>query len=220
LKTSQKTKARQETPGFDQLAIERIARKGGASLAALVSDLSSELGCSKDVVTEGLMGLQERKAIVIAEKTPHVSLASYAASPKSLWFWGAAGATLLSIVFVFATSGLALYPRYVFGGLLILFLPGYSLIEMLYPTEELDGLARLALSIGLSLALVPLVALVLNYTPFGIRLLPVAFSLSGLTLVFLAVSLKRKHAHYKLAKDVSQADAKRLTRLVGGEADR
>ncbi len=70
-----------------------------------------------------------------------------------------------------------LYLRYVFGGLLVLFLPGFSLIELLYAKrKELDDLTRLALSIGLSLAMVPLDGLVLNYTPFGIRLLPVAIS--------------------------------------------
>ena len=51
--------------------------------------------------------------------------------------------------------------------------------------------------------MVPLVGLVLNYTPFGIRLLPVAFSLSGLTLLFLVLALRRKHAYYKVAKDLA-----------------
>lgn len=103
---------------------------------------------------------------------------------------------------VSVTSGVAIYLRYIFGSALVLFVPGYSLIQALYPKGELDELERLALSIGLSLALVPLVGLVLNYTPFGIRLLPIAFSLAGLTLSLLIVALQRKHAYYKLAKGV------------------
>jgi uncharacterized membrane protein len=88
----------------------------------------------------------------------------------------------------------------VFGGLLVLFLPGYSLVQLLYSKrKELDDLTRLALSIGLSLAIVPLVGLVLNYTPFGIRLLPVAISLGGLTIVLLIGALQRKFSYYKLA---------------------
>jgi hypothetical protein len=185
------------------MAIDRLAGKEEVPLPALVDGLSKDLGFTTDKVTEGLMGLQSRKIIVITEKTPFVSFSSYAFSPISLWFWGAVGATLLSVVFAFVTSGLALYLRYVFGGLLILFLPGYSLIELLYPKKELDELARFALSIGLSLALVPLVGLVLNYTPFGIRLLSVVFSMSGLTLVFLVLALRRKHAYYKVAKNLS-----------------
>jgi len=202
LRESQAGKANQESSRLDSLAIAKLAGKEPVSLLDLVRDLSKDLGYTTDRVTEGLMGLQSRKVIAISEKRQYVSFASYAVSPISIWFWGAVGATLLSVALVFANSGLALYPRYAFGGLLILFLPGYSLIEMLYPKKELDALTRLALSIGLSLALVPLVGLSLNYTPFGIRLLPVAFSLSGLTLVFLVVALRRKHAYYKVSRDM------------------
>lgn len=202
MKASPKTKGDPNSSDLDKLVIERLGGKEAVSLPALISDISKDLGYTSDKVTEGLMELQSRKLIVISEKTPYVSLAGYAVSPISLWFWGAVSATLLSVVFVFATSGLALYLRYVFGGILILFLPGYSLIEMLYPKKELEELTRFALSIGLSLALVPLVGLVLNYTPFGIRLLPVAFSLSGLTLLFLFLALRRKHTYYKVGKDL------------------
>jgi uncharacterized membrane protein len=87
----------------------------------------------------------------------------------------------------------------VFGSLFTLFLPGYSLIEVLYPREdELSPLERLALSLGLSLALVPLVGLLLNYTPWGIRLDPVMAALSMLTLALLLVSAYRKYGLLRL----------------------
>jgi len=67
-----------------------------------------------------------------------------------------------------------------------LYLPGFSLVELLDgKRKELDDLTRLALSIGLSIAIVPLDGLVLNYTPFGVRLVPIAISLAGLTIIFL-----------------------------------
>lgn len=191
------TKADREPAGLEELAIKRLAGEKPVALKALVAELAGELGCSVDRVTEGLMGLQARNRIVISERSPRASFASYASSPRSLWFWAAAGAALLSLVFLLATSGLALYLRYAFGGLLVLFLPGFSLIELLYYKKELDELTRFALSLGLSLAMVPLVGLVLNYTPFGIRLLPVALSLAGLTMVFLTLALRSKYAYYE-----------------------
>lgn len=191
------TKADREPAGLEELAIKRLAGEKPVALNALVAELAGELGCSVDRVTEGLMGLQARNRIVISERSPRASFASYASSPRSLWFWAAAGAALLSLVFLLATSGLALYLRYAFGGLLVLFLPGFSLIELLYYKKELDELTRFALSLGLSLAMVPLVGLVLNYTPFGIRLLPVALSLAGLTMVFLTLALRSKYAYYE-----------------------
>src|SRR5712692_10898639 len=61
--------------------------------------------------------------------------------------------------------------RVVLGLPLVLFFPGYVLIAALYPRRnDLDGIERVALSLGLSLAVVPLIGLVLKYTPWGIRL--------------------------------------------------
>lgn len=77
---------------------------------------------------------------------------------------------------------------------MVLFFPGYSLIAALFPGRgEIDGLERLALSFGLSIAVVPLIGLVLNYTPFGIRLDPVVTSLVIFTLC-MAVSAQVRRA--------------------------
>jgi uncharacterized membrane protein len=62
---------------------------------------------------------------------------------------------------------------------LVLFLPGYSLIVVLFPEKSgLKGIERAALSFGLSIAVVPLIGLSLNYSPWGIKLLPILVSLS------------------------------------------
>ncbi|RJS80976.1 DUF1616 domain-containing protein [Methanophagales archaeon] len=73
--------------------------------------------------------------------------------------------------------------RIIFGLPLVLFLPGYSLIAALFPRkDDLDGIERIALSFGLSIAITPLLGLALNYTPFGIRLSPVLIVLSVFTI--------------------------------------
>ncbi len=66
---------------------------------------------------------------------------------------------------------------------MVLFLPGYSLIATLFPRkDDLDAIERIALSFGLSIAVVPLLGLALNYTPFGIRLSPILIVLSIFTV--------------------------------------
>ncbi len=188
--------------GIEQLTLQKI-RQADLDLSSLVEELVQETGYSRDRVINKLMDLEENKKVSLEEAAPYQSIFAYAISPLSLWFWGALLATLLSLGLTAVTSGVVLYLRYVFGGLLILYLPGYSLIEFLYPKKkDLEALVRVALSIGLSLAIVPLVGLGLNYTPFGIRLLPTAISLSGITIILLLLGLRRKHAYYKLAKDV------------------
>jgi uncharacterized membrane protein len=76
---------------------------------------------------------------------------------------------------------------------LILFLPGYALIAMLFPEKTgLEGLERIALSIGLSAAVVPLIGLGLNFTPWGIKVVPLLTSLSIFTLLLSGVAYARR----------------------------
>ncbi|MFD1570491.1 DUF1616 domain-containing protein [Halorubrum laminariae] len=56
----------------------------------------------------------------------------------------------------------------------------------------IDGIERVALSFGLSIAIVPLLGLVLNFTPWGIRLVPIIITVSGFTLVCVAVAAQRR----------------------------
>ena len=56
----------------------------------------------------------------------------------------------------------------------------------------LDGIERIALSFGLSIAVVPLLGLALNYTPFGIRLVPVLVVLSMFTVLLAVVACVRR----------------------------
>lgn len=68
--------------------------------------------------------------------------------------------------------------RVVLGLPFVLFFPGYCLIGALFPKrEDLDPIERVALSFGLSIAVVPLIGLGLNYTAWGIRLTPILISL-------------------------------------------
>jgi uncharacterized membrane protein len=98
--------------------------------------------------------------------------------------------------------------RIVVALLVALFVPGYALIAALFPecgppvsketavppTEAgsdtqpsgIDVLERLVLSFGASIAVVPLVGLVLNFTPWGLRLVPI---LVGLTIVTVLLTI-------------------------------
>ena len=83
--------------------------------------------------------------------------------------------------------------RVVLGLPFVLFLPGYTLIAALYPrADDLDGVERLALSLGLSIAVVPLIGLGLNYTPWGIRLSPILISLSLFIIAMAGIAIIRR----------------------------
>lgn len=102
---------------------------------------------------------------------------------------------ILTILFVLISPLNNSPIRIILGITMVLFLPGYALIEALFPGKnDLDGIERLALSFGLSIAVVPLIGLGLNFTPFGIRLVPILISLSVFTLAMLMI------AHYRRSK--------------------
>ncbi len=72
--------------------------------------------------------------------------------------------------------------------LLVLFVPGYVLVAALFPGSnaegkpEIDWIERIALSFGLSIAVVPLLGLLLNFTPFGIRFAPIVATIAVFTV--------------------------------------
>ena len=107
--------------------------------------------------------------------------------------------TALCVVFVLVPVLNETVFRIILGLLLILFIPGYSLIAALFPKKsDLEGIERTALSFGLSIAVVPLIGLLLNYTPFGIRLDPVLISISIFTVIMSIAAYVRR---WKLSED-------------------
>ncbi len=82
-----------------------------------------------------------------------------------------------------------------------LFLPGYTLVAALFPRrDDLGGPERLVYSLGLSLALLPLVGIAVNFTPWGIRLLPIVLSLA------MVIVTQAGFAFYRRQSSVSKED--------------
>jgi uncharacterized membrane protein len=83
--------------------------------------------------------------------------------------------------------------RLVIGALFVLFLPGYTLVSALFPKRrDLGHLERGGLSMGLSLAVVPLIGLALNYTSWGIRLQPLLLFLSAFNILMSMAAYWRR----------------------------
>lgn len=79
------------------------------------------------------------------------------------------------------------------GLAMALLAPGYALVEALFPCrDDIEDVTRFALSFGLSAALIPLLALLLDKLPWGIRPLPIAISLAGWIVVLCGVAAWRR----------------------------
>ena len=71
--------------------------------------------------------------------------------------------------------------------------PGYSLAAALFPgKDDISDMERAALSFRLSIVVVPLVGLILNFTPWGIRLEPIPATLTLFVVACVFVAQYRR----------------------------
>jgi hypothetical protein len=180
--------------------ISRLAKRPEVRLADFVNEFSIREGYTADEVLDKLMELQEEGRISLSESRRSETFFQYMTSPKSFWSIEVLLTIVISLALLLVTSGPALYVRYVFGAALVVFVPGYTLVQAIYVKQtSLDDLTRFALAFALSLALVALIGLVLGVSPLGLGTLPIADSVALMSIAFLFVAVKRRYDYYKIA---------------------
>ena len=189
-----------------QAIIQLIEDKKPTNVQQLVDLAKKETSVPEQKIIEHVLRLQSQGRITLKElpKRPPQKLGTYLKTKEAYWYWVTLILTTATTLTVFTVPENAyplVYVRYVLGAMFVLWLPGYSFIRALFPEETqtgknkkpLDPIERIALSIGMSLALVPIVGLLLNYTPWGIRLTPIVLSLLSLTTIFATAAIIREH---------------------------
>lgn len=125
---------------------------------------------------------------------------------------------LAAVVIATACAGIAVYAgdgvlRIALGLPLVVLLPGYALVSLLFPARSadpetdpfdgdktglrtplpkrhgIDGYERLGLSVALSVAIVPAVAFVADFTAAGIALEPILAGVCGVTVALALLAL-------------------------------
>ena len=99
---------------------------------------------------------------------------------------------VLSILVVLGFLLLPSVSRIVFGLLLMFFAPGFAIVYAFFDTAELDAIERAALSLGLSICVVVLDGLVLNFTPGGFSPGQIVLSLCAITAAFAGIGLLKR----------------------------
>lgn len=187
-----------------EIIIAIVKKERPENVEQLVKRLKTKFDIPEHEIIKYVLQLQSEGTIRLkkSKPTPH-NLAAYVKTEAG-WYWITmtfAAATTLVVFTVPENAYPLIYIRYVLGTIFILWLPGYSFTKALFPTKptdkkpagNLDSIERIALSIGLSLALVPIVGLLLNYTPWGIRLTPILLSLLALTTIFATAAVIREY---------------------------
>ena len=182
----------------DDKILEIVKRINPETVDQLIQYLEQELKIPKKKALEHVIRLNNAGKINLS--TPPAGHATdlngYLRSSQALWFWCVmtlALSTLISVFLIPENAYPQVYIRYILGSIFVTFLPGYSLIKVLFPTKEINNIERTTLSIGASITLVPLTGLILNYTPWGIRIIPITLSLLLLTTILAISGLFREY---------------------------
>jgi len=183
---------------LDEQALAYLKEKRSTSVEELYDTLKAATpSVTKAEIADAVWRLVRREEVEVEDDPPAAkSLREYLGfweRNTSLYIVLAVSHAMLFLVYVVSPSSPLVVLRWVLGFAFVLFLPGYLAIEALFPKgRELDSLERLAFSVGLSLALVPLIGLFLNYSPWGLRLDPIIISLTILTIGLAVVALVRR----------------------------
>jgi hypothetical protein len=205
LKQAKSKSLRSENASLDEQTLRYLETNGGAAdVQELYEALSAKnRSLAKADLADCVWRLDEQGKAELQDLPPATkSLPEYLMHwERNVWLYASLTISIATIIAIYALpADMPLVAiRWVLGSLFVLFIPGYVTVEALFPKgRELDTIERFALSVGLSLALVPLVGLLLNYTPWGIRLNPIVVSLTILTVGLAMVALAREYGLSKI----------------------
>lgn len=200
------SKKHSKSSAINQYIIQIVKERNPKTVEQLINLVRSKHSIPRRKILDAIIKLQNQGKITLKQPKAQsdFTITEYIVSAKAYWYWTVIALSLATTILVFTVPENAypiVYARYILGSIFVLWLPGYSFIKALFPTkvpiqtssENLDKIERIALSAGMSLALVPITGLLLNYTPWGIRLTPVTLSLLALTITFATVALLREH---------------------------
>jgi hypothetical protein len=202
---------------LEEQIIQTIRERQPETVDQLITMLKEESSLSDRQVLKQIERLQGEGKIHLKPASSAQTFTAYMRSTHVAWYWITLAITALTIAAVY-TIPPEVYPqaylRNVVALIFTLWLPGYTFIKALFPKQlpnkttdkSLDTIERIALSVGMSLALVPMVGLLLNYTPWGINTIPSTLSLAALTLAFATAALIREH-ETTTAKRTTQQNA-------------
>ena len=189
-----------------EIIINIVKEQKPETASQLIRFVQETTNLAEKEIVKFLNQLEEEDKIYFntTREPESVSIVTYLFTFESVWYWTIVAVAIATVITVFIIPQ-ELYPlvyvRNVLGVIFVLFLPGYSFVKAFFPvkvpiktsSKSLDTIERVVLSIGLSIALTPMVGLILYYTPIGIGLTPITLSLLALTTAFSTAALVREY---------------------------
>ena len=153
----------------------------------------------EDDFIDELEALADQGAIELKEPTYEAkSMFEYLSEPNlSGWFWCSMALTVAAVLTIALVPNV--FPvnifRWLIASAFVLYMPGYCLLQFLFSRKgDFDGIDRILFNIGLSLVVISMVGLILNFLPWGIELVPITVALTIFVVLFTLLAALRKYS--------------------------
>ena len=179
-------------------AINIITYTNPKTLKELVEILEKETNINKNIIIEYLIKLNQENIIVLKNNNlskPN-NIKEYFLSKHSHWFWIVSTATIISFlttIILNDKSSLLIYLRHILGTFLVIFLPGYSVSKIFFLSKQISKIERVLLSITLSIIIVPLLGLTMNYVNWNINIISTTTIIILITLISSFIAALREY---------------------------
>ena len=167
----------------------------------LVTLMHDRYAFSEEKIFDSILELEKENMLQLTKQQPTAqTLKKVLFLQKTAWYWITIAFVAAAAISIFVVPD-GIYPlaylRIILGAIFVLFLPGFVLIRAIFPakfvtnlsSQNMDTLDCAALSLGVSIAIVTITGLLLNYLPFGLNLASITISLLVLTIIVATAAL-------------------------------
>lgn len=173
-----------------------------SDVVANLQRLDREIGV--DEIHNAVRRLEATGSINLSEERPTPSFLSYLKDVgASTRFWAAVATSAAMLITIYALpQGESWVPtRWTVGAIFLFIMPGYAVTNLFIPRNRLSTMERVALSIGLSLAIVVLIGIMLSYSPAGVGIEPVVISVALFSIIISLLAAHKDHSARQHAFD-------------------
>ena len=181
------------------IILKVISERKPKSIEQLVSILKDTVECQEKVLFAQITKLQDEGVLKLEAERNSSSFSLF----SSHWYLLTIALGVIAVVFVFTIPQNAypwIYVRNIFGLIFVFFVPGYAFVRAFFPrsvgdtsVKSIEIIEKVALSVGLSIAIVSIVGLALYYSPFQLDLSAIVVSIFVLASIFATTGLLREN---------------------------
>jgi len=191
-----------------------INDKKPRSVEELSEMMKQEYDITENEIIISILKLHANGSIEFRNPKVENSFRAYSVGNETVWYWVTIGIGFFAALLFFTISETAyplIYLRNFMGLFLVLFLPGYVFVRILFPInvmtktqhKQIETIQRVALSIGISAVIVTIIGLLVYYSPWGLDLSPIVLSLFVLTSVLATAALFKEYRIKKVSSETS-----------------